>query len=137
MTTWILTAKHTCHEQGLLCKLRCVPAACLSTALSCCFSLLLLAAASAAAAACNVSKAAAWLQALQDFLEAWRTGKIKNASAYLTDLLTRASKNVGWSDQDALPFMDVPPNINPQVGGAPYLLHLCEPLLHKFSSPLL
>ncbi|KAL3160395.1 hypothetical protein ABBQ32_010720 [Trebouxia sp. C0010 RCD-2024] len=53
-------------------------------------------------------------QALQDFLEAWRFGRIKNASAYLTDLLTRASKNPVWSDQDVLPFMDVPPNVNPQ-----------------------
>ena len=55
------------------------------------------------------------LQVLQDFLEAWRTGKIRNASAYLTDLLTKASKDMLWSDQDALPFMDVPPNITPQV----------------------
>ena len=48
------------------------------------------------------------MQALQRFLVQWRTGRIKNPSAYLTDLLGRAYQDNLLADHDPLPFIDVP-----------------------------
>ncbi|KAL0028316.1 hypothetical protein WJX79_009695 [Trebouxia sp. C0005] len=54
------------------------------------------------------SQPAVQTQGLQGFLVQWRTGRIKNPSAYLTDLLGRAYQDNLLADHDPLPFIDLP-----------------------------
>ncbi|DBB07128.1 TPA: hypothetical protein ACH3X1_011700 [Trebouxia sp. C0004] len=56
----------------------------------------------------SCSQPAVQTQGLQGFLVQWRTGRIKNPSAYLTDLLGRAYQDNLLADHDPLPFIDVP-----------------------------
>ena len=64
---------------------------------------------------CLCLKKLTHVQALQDFLQQWRGGRIKNPSAYLTDLLGRAKNNNISVEHDTLPFMDAPASVTPRV----------------------
>ena len=64
------------------------------------------------------------MQALTDFLQQWRYGNIKNASAYLTNLLKRGSRGETHSEQDAITFMDIPLKAAAKVGFCVFQLKL-------------
>ena len=91
---WILTVRGTCHAHSQLCRLRC--------------------SADTGSVTCSIHRCALCevlccpVQGLQGFLVQWRTGRIKNPSAYLTDLLGRAYQDNLLADHDPLPFIDVP-----------------------------
>ena len=69
------------------------------------------------------------MQALTDFLQQWRYGNIKNASAYLTNLLKRGSRGETHSEQDAITFMDFPLKAAAKVGFCIFQPKLSAPSL--------
>lgn len=102
---WTPSARPTWHAHSQLYKLR------YSLSLSAWFASL-----TSNTMACDLLALA---QALQFFLVQWRTGKIKNPSAYLTDLLAKSYRDNTWTESNSLHFMDAPASITTKVPSAP------------------